>query len=67
MKLGSIITIPLKINISDEKHAIRNDGFVNITFKAGMKNREKTKAFFYISWHAFRLAVKNIFKRSDSE
>ena len=67
MKLNSTITVPLKINISDQKHAIKKDGFVNITFKAGMKNRQKTKAFFYISMHAFLLGIKQIFKRSDSE
>ena len=67
MKLNSIVTVPLKINISDQKHAIKKDGYVNITFKAGMKNRQKVKAFFYISRHAFLLGIKQIFKRSDSE
>jgi len=67
MKLSSTVTVPLKINISDEKHAIRKDGYLNITFKAGMKNRQKVKAFFYISMRAFLLGIKQIFKRRDSE
>ena len=67
MKLSSTITVPLKINISDQKHAIKKDGYLNITFKAGMKNRQKVKVFFYISKHAFLLGIKQIFKRSNSE
>jgi len=67
MKLSSTVTVPLKINISEQKHAIKKDGYVNITFKAGMKNRQKTKAFFCISRHAFLLGIRQIFKRSDSE
>lgn len=67
MKLSSTITVPLKINISDQKHEIKKDGYVNITFKARLRRRQNAKVFFYISAHAFWLAVKHLFKRSDSE
>ena len=67
MKLASTFTVPLKINISEQKHAIKKDGYVNITFKARLHQRQHAKVFFYISVHAFWLAVKHLFKRSDPE
>jgi len=66
MKLDSTFTIPLKCYMTAKKSRIKKNGFLNITFDVGMNPRQISKAFFYLSLHAFWLAVKHLFKRSDS-
>jgi len=68
MKLDSTFTIPLKCHITARKSQIQKDGYLNTTFNVGMNSsRQIAKTFFFLALHAFWLAVKHLFKRSNSE
>lgn len=66
MKLDSTFKVPLKINLASQKTAIEKDGYLNITLKAGMKDSQIAKAFFYLSFKAFWLGIKHLLKRNEA-
>ena len=66
MKLDSTFKVPIRIRITSQESTVKVD-HLNISLKAGMSRWQTAKTFFYISYHAFWLAVIHLFKRSDSE